>query len=120
MSKKGEARIQRQLEKQLKQSERTVRQSDAVEDRAVRSEYAKGAHKQIRIGADPGSIFQMQMCWNVDDADREGAWSWGVSRDWGDELWEAHLRRNLMEFEKLRWGEIERNTTGNERKRQQP
>jgi len=117
MSKKGEARIQRQLEKRLKQSERTVRQSAVVEDRAVRSEYAKGAPKQIRLGADPGSIFQMQMCWTVDDADREGAWSWGVSRDWGDEIWEADLRPKLIEFEKLRWAEIESHTYGNEGKR---
>ena len=59
----------------------------------------------------------MQMRWTVDGADREGAWSWGVARDWGTDCWESDICPKLEEFQKLTWAEIEAQTYGNDGRR---
>lgn len=117
MSIKGEARVQRKLAKQLKQQERMVRAIVDIESRLARSEHSKEAPRQVRAGANPGSVFQMKMRWTIEDADRSDAWSWGVHRDWSEEVWNNDLRPKLLEFQKLSWAEIESHTYGNDRKR---
>ena len=104
MSKK-EARAARKLRK--------IAERDANSARLKTEPIAR----EVRIGANPGSIFQMQMSWAADEADRDGAWSWGVARDWGDDVWGANLLPKLTEFAKLTWAEIEGQTHGNEGKR---
>lgn len=116
MSKKREARVERQLAKQLKQQERQARIAVEVEARTVRTEYP-ARPKRPRTGADPSSVFHMQMRWSVEGADRDGVWSWEVPRDWGDEAWEQELKPKLEEFQKLTWAEIERQAYGNDGKR---
>lgn len=117
MSKKSEARIARQHLKALKQQEKAARLKISPDPHVARSEFAKEAPKEVRAGANPGSIFQMQMRWTIDDADRSGAWTWGIDRDWGESAWSTNLHPKLKEFEKLTWAEIESHTYGNEGKR---
>ena len=83
----------------------------------MRSEYAKEPVRVVRTGANPGSIFQMTMRWTIGEADRDGAWTWGVHRDWGDEVWASDLHPKLEQFAKLTWAEIESQIYGNEGKR---
>ena len=117
MSGKSEARLTKHLAKQLKQRQKTVRLAAAPDDHSVRSEYAKLEMKGPRQGANPGSIMQMSMSWTVDVADRDGNWSWGVNRDWGDSAWCTELLPKLQAFAKLNWAEIEQQAYGNEGKR---
>ena len=117
MSVKREARIARQLARDLKQKERSARSLDIAANHVARSEYVKVAPREVRAGADPGSIFQMRMTWKVDTADRVGDWSWGVCRNWDDAQWRADVAPKLYEFGKLTWAEIERQAYGNEGKR---
>lgn len=116
MSKKGEVRIQQQITKALKQKARAVRVVAEIETRKIRSEYVV-ASKEVRLGANPGSIFQMQMRWTISGADIEGAWSWGEDRNWNDLVWSIELLPKLQEFGKLTWAEIESQTYGNAGKR---
>lgn len=117
MSKKGEARVAKRLAEQLKREEKSARLRAEPGVQSVRSEYAKEAPKQVRAGANPGSVFQMRMRWTIEHADKVGSWTWGVDRDWGDEVWTAELKPKLEEFEKLTWAEIEAQTYGNDGKR---
>jgi hypothetical protein len=117
MSKKGEARVARRVAEQISREAKSARLRAEPDAHAVRSEYVKEASKEVRTGANPGSIFQMQMCWTVEDADRHGAWSWGTEREWTDEVWATALHPKLLEFEKLTWAEIESHAYGNEGKR---
>lgn len=107
MSKKSEARIQRQIEKALKQRERTVRQLEMADDKEARSEYARERPKTIRAGANPGSIYSLTVTWNCDRPDVEGAWESGTPRAWSDECWSGTIEPKLTEFSKLRWQEVE-------------
>lgn len=96
---KKEARVARKELKKVKDAEKSVRLKAAVSE----------SNKKPRIGVDPGSIFSMKMEWICPplNADTEGAWSWGTSRDWGEEIWTNHLEPNLVEWSKLTWGEID-------------
>lgn len=117
MSVKREAKIARQLAKALKQKERTARSVELAANHSVRSKYAKKAPREVRTGANPGSIFHMRMRWTADSADRDGEWSWGVRRDWGEVQWASNIAPKLDEFAKLTWAEIEAQTHGNPGKR---
>jgi hypothetical protein len=114
---KAEARIARQIAKDLKQQEKSARLRVEPEALGVRAERLADSTKQVRLGADPGSVFQMQMRWTVSEADQTGAWSWGVTRKWTDDDWDSALHPKLLEFEKLTWAEIESHAYGNEGKR---
>jgi hypothetical protein len=103
VSKKGDARIARAVEKRLRQKEKTARLTARVRLPELRTP---------RLGADPGSIFQMQMAWHCDCADRKDSWSWGQARDWGDEAWAGVIEPKLNEFAKLLWREIDAFVTG--------
>lgn len=117
MSKKGEARVAKRLAEQLKREAKSARLRAEPDAHSVRSEYAKEAPKEARAGANPGSIFQMKMEWTVDEADRVGTWSWGVNREWGDEIWATELQPKLAQFAELSWAEIAKQNYGNDGKR---
>lgn len=116
MSKKAEARIARKIADQLRHKSRNVRVATEPSSQVVRSEYAKDRPRQVRAGADPNSIFKTLMTWSIDDADREGEWSWGP-RDWSTEDWDEVLAPKLLEFERLTWAEINEAFTGTNEKR---
>lgn len=102
MSKKGDARIARALRDKLKQQEKSARLIERVKVDFV-----------PRLGADPKSIFHMQMDWHCNCADRAESWSWGQPREWGEEAWTGIIEPKLKEFEKLQWKEIDKFTTPN-------
>lgn len=94
---RSEARLERQLAKQLKEQEKSVR----LRERPA-------PVKQVRFGADPGSIYHMEMTWVCSDPDCDGVWSWGVARQWSDEDWAYLIEPKLQEFARLTWGEIDK------------
>jgi hypothetical protein len=101
MAKKSEARIARQIEKQLKDAEKSVR---------LRTSIAPSAPAP-RAGANPGSIYQMMMTWTDVDSDKSGHWSWGHARDWGQPAWDGIISPKLAQWQQLLWREIEALTT---------
>lgn len=108
---KREARLARAALKKLQQEDKSARLRDRpAENGAPRIEMAPQA-REVRTGADPGSIYQMQMEWSDGNADREGTWSWGHERDWGDEVWKEVIEPKIVEFGRLLWREIEAMTT---------
>lgn len=117
MSKKAEARIAKKLAKELKQKEKSVRVLEEPSGAVARSEYTNLPDKAVRLGANPGSIFDMRMRWTDAHADKDGEWSWNVSRDWGEVVWKQNIKPSLDQFEKLTWAEIEAQMYGNPGKR---
>ena len=109
---KREARVARRLEKQLRQQEKSARFRERPENLEAVRVAAAPRDRSIRLGANPGSIYQMMMEWTHDYADRKGEWSWGQARDWGYQAWSQVIRPKLAEFEKLKWAEIEAFLTG--------
>lgn len=106
-----EARIARQIEEQLRQQQKSARLRERPENiAAVRAEGAP-KDRTIRLGADPGSIYQMTMAWIDERADRKGSWSWGQARDWEDAAWTGVILPKLEQFQRLLWREIESFTT---------
>ena len=109
---KAEARIARQEAKLLKQAEKSARIKERPEFREIRIPLDPDDTKEVRAGANPGSIYSMQVTWTIDEADRAGEWNSGTSRDWTEDCWQTILHPKLSEFEKLTWGEIDTFTTG--------
>jgi hypothetical protein len=104
VSKKGDARIARALKKKLEQEKKSARLREwAAADLPT--------EKRPRLGADPGSIFDMQMDWHCNSADRIDTWSWGQEREWGAVARETVILPKLSEYEKLLWKEIDRFVT---------
>jgi len=68
--------------------------------------------KKIRVGANPGSIFNTVMTWTDASADCDGAWESGTPRQWQVECWEQTILPKLTEWQKLTWAEIDGFTTG--------
>ena len=91
-----QARLARQAEKLLKQAEKSAR----LKERPIEM-------KQVRVGADPNSVFGMKMTWTHEAYDREGAWTWGVNREWAPEDWETIIKPKLENWANLTWGEID-------------
>lgn len=90
-----EARIARQSAAKLRNVEKSARFRE------------RPGLKEVRIGADPTSIYQMHMTWSCDDPDREGAWESGTPRDWEDDVWTANIEPKLGHWSGLTWGEID-------------
>jgi len=104
---KREARIERKLERKLRQDEQSARLRERPENvAAVRAEKAP-SERVVRYGADPGSIYHMSMAWNTDRADRKDSWSWGHEREWGYPAWNTIIHPKLKQFEQLLWREVE-------------
>ncbi|WP_164780247.1 hypothetical protein [Mesorhizobium sp. M7A.F.Ca.US.011.01.1.1] len=105
---KREARIARDLAAKLKEQEKSVRLRERLPIGGIRLGADVVDEKQVRTGADPGSVFSLQMTWACEKPDREHSWSWGVARDWSASDWEGLILPKLTEWEKLTWGEIDR------------
>jgi hypothetical protein len=105
VSKKGDARIAREIESQLKQQEKNARLVARIKDELPNP-------RTVRLGANPQSIYQMLMTWAAHEADREGHWTWGP-RVWDDRDWNEIILPKLHHFEKMFWHEIESATTSN-------
>lgn len=97
MSKKGDARIARALEKQL--NEKSARLVKRIRDEMSSAKIA-------RLGANPDSIYQKLMEWTADRADRLDHWTWGP-RDWSEDCWTNVINPKLTNFVTMKWHEIE-------------
>lgn len=109
---KREARLAREAEKLVAQKEKSARLRARPVMEPTPRFGSNPADRTPRKGASPDSIFQMQMAWTADEADREGEWSWGP-RDWTDDDWSEVIERSLNNFATLTWAEIERFSTDN-------
>ena len=107
-----EARIARDLARKLRENEKSARLRERVNDDEVRVGATVKADKSIRTGANPGSIFDMQMSWTCDAPDCEGAWSWGTERQWSEQSWSETIEPKLREWERLKWREIDTFSSG--------
>ena len=104
MSKKGDARINRAVERKSKVKDKSARLLARIEAKAAST-------KAPRLGADTGSIFHMQMAWTCDAPDCADSWSWGQPRQWRDTEWSGEIEPKLNGFAGLRWSEIDAFTT---------
>jgi hypothetical protein len=104
---KSEKRL---AQKALKEAKRLGKQARQIENPVtpspVRQREQVEARKRVLAGADPKSILQDLMTWTIDNADREGAWSWGIGRDWDDQTWATNLHPKLKSFATMTWGQI--------------
>ncbi len=51
--------------------------------------------------------------------DREGRWSWGIARDWGEDVWLQTIGPFLNDYIQKTWGQIDAELTGPARRRRQ-
>lgn len=115
---KREARIARQLEKQLKEIEKSARlvETVRVEMRPRQAAEPAGGNTP-RAAENPNSIMSMRMEYRIlDYADRDGSWAWGQLRNWCDPE-RGHdnsclIRSTMMQMSALYWHEIHAQTTG--------
>ncbi|MBU3029758.1 hypothetical protein [Paracoccus marinaquae] len=96
---KREARIARKSQARLAALEKSARLVAVVAEEI--------SEKQPRASENPASIFTLPVRWSCDDPDTEGAWTWGVARQWAQEEWDAQIAPRLMEFSQLTWAEID-------------
>ncbi|MFQ5954496.1 MAG: hypothetical protein ACE5JZ_05475 [Kiloniellales bacterium] len=52
-------------------------------------------------------------------ADREGRWSWGVDRDWTEDVWIRVIGPFFADYTRKTWGQIDAETTGPASRRRQ-
>lgn len=60
-----------------------------------------------------GSIYDFQMRWRCEKANRDGIWSWGDPRNWSQDEWDTKILPSFKEWGMLRWREICSQPTGN-------
>jgi hypothetical protein len=99
LSNKGDARVERALLKQVKNQEKSARLVQRIKAELP-------SPRTVRVGADPDSIYQMQMEWTKERADCEGNWTWGP-RQWEVWEWDNILAPKLSNFKSMKWREIE-------------
>jgi len=104
VSKKGDARIARAVEKEIREREKSARLVERIKAEIPQA-------KTVRVGVDPSDIFQMLMDWTDSDADRQGDWSWGP-RDWSVADWDGIIHPKLVNFKTMKWFEIEAAVSG--------
>jgi hypothetical protein len=113
-----QARIDRQLEKLVKQQEKAARLIVKVEaEQKPRQAFSPEDGKTPRSIADPGSIMQTRMEYRIHDhSDRFHMWSWGEKRDWCHSDYGPEnaciIRATMIEMSGLYWHEIMGQMTG--------
>ncbi|MEQ3704583.1 hypothetical protein [Pseudophaeobacter sp.] len=96
---KSEARIARKNLKALLAQEKSAR--------LVQAYIEEKPEKEVRVGANPDSIFQMKVVIECQNPDVEGSWSWGVARQWCDHEWSEKIEPRFVEWSNLTWAEID-------------
>jgi hypothetical protein len=106
-SSKSEARAARTANKKNRDEKKSERLRGSPEVRMGAASIARTP----RLGADPGSIFHMEMTWTSDRADCEDCWQSGTPRQWTDDDWNIRIFPKLTNWQQLKWSEIEKATT---------
>mgnify|MGYP001432910050 CR=1 FL=1 len=129
MGRKSEARAARQLERiadfervkssvverlagrvesprvaQLPDEERLTPRIGVPVDQLAVPEQPRTAKERSRLGA--------IVTWCVRKRDIDGMWSWQEPRAWSDDEWHQVIAPAFGEFEKLSWGEVQRQVSG--------
>lgn len=105
---KREARIARQLEREIASREKSARLKERIPIQGPRAEDGGSRAKSPRAGENPSSVYAMRVSWTCESPDCTDAWSWGVHRQWAQEDWERIIAPKLEQWSKLTWGEIDR------------
>lgn len=104
---KSQARIERQKLKAKKAAEKNIKQFATPEiDKFVKQAHDPQTTKQVK-SIELGSRYHLRMSWSGDLEDRDGRWSWGVDRDWRDELSQTYIYPFLRDCERDTWGRLE-------------
>jgi hypothetical protein len=96
---KSEARIARKNLKALEAQGKSAR--------LVQAYIVDTPDKEVRIGANPDSIFHMKAEIQCDNPDVADTWSWGVDRQWREEEWAEKIAPRFVEWSNLTWAEID-------------
>ena len=97
--KRSEARIARPNKKALDAIEKSARLVATVATESIK--------KEVRMGADPNSVFGMPVVVDCTNPDVEDTWSWGVERQWSYPEWNDKIAPRIEEWSKLTWAEID-------------
>lgn len=89
------------------------RVSGSIDASKLSSERSPRAHE-------PVSRFGSLVTWCRTRCDREGEWSWGESRNWSTQEWEEIIIPAFRNFQRLTWGEIDRQNSGTGHKMHHP
>ena len=109
-------RAERKLLKKTEKAEKAARLKERMlEANSPRTSFSPT--KSVRQGADPGSIMQMQITFDVHgSADRADEWSWGQHRNWckshQKELGNCEIMSTMMGLAGSKWSEILAMTAG--------
>lgn len=96
---KSEARIARKNLKALQAQEKSARLVQAYVEEKPEGE--------VRLGANPDSIFGMPVVIECQSPDVDGSWSWGVQRQWCSKEWAEKIEPRFAEWSGLTWAEID-------------
>lgn len=96
---KSEARIARKNLKALDAQEKSAR--------LVATYINEKPDKDVRVGANPDSIFHMKVVIECKDPDVASAWSWGVQRQWCVKEWAEKIEPRFTEWSNLTWAEVD-------------
>lgn len=115
MSKKAEKRIAKKIEKNLRSINKTAKQFTAPIVSKTPENLPVNPAKLVRVAQEP--VRQVHMTYAFGHEDREGAWSWGEKRDWGDDVWKNKLEPFLKNYHnQFTWPQIEGQKTQGRKK----
>ena len=106
---KKEARLQKKIEKQLKNSTSNVRLVKELGNphKVVRISSVPDISKGPRIVNSKINYRQEKFNWNCDHADLDGQWSWGESRLWTDTEFSDQIQSHMNSLIGNNWNEVE-------------
>ena len=103
---KRDKRIARQKERVKKAQQKKVRQFENPQThKSIKQAEDPSAQKKVKA-KHPGSRRHRPMSWAKDHEDREGAWSWGDARDWGDRVSSEEIYPFLDGYSGELWNRI--------------
>lgn len=116
MAKRLTPKQKRSIREKIEKKEKEIKKARLLERpefrKHARSLYEPTAGKYPKAQKNPDSIMHYNMQWCDDNADLEGKWSWGETRQWSNEEWNNRILYNLNELSKLPWSEIYAQRTG--------
>ncbi len=115
MSKKADKRIAKKFEKELKAKSKTIKHLIAPIISKTPESLLVTPAKLVRVAQEPDK--PTLMTYATGHEDREGTWSWGENRDWGDEVWRDKLEPFLKLYHnQFTWPQIEGQKTNGKKK----
>jgi len=110
---KKERRLQRQVEKKLKEKNNNARLAQSVvvdKSKPIRVIAVPDLEKSPRLNPQEINYKDCTLSWGVTHADREGMWSWGETRAWDDEEYNQDIKSHFESLVNNSWREIEAHT----------